>query len=184
MRLFAAVEIPKSVKEQLLPLCAGLPGARWVTADQMHVTLRFFGELDGALAEAVAEGLAAIRAPTFSLSLSGIGHFGNGRRVRVLWAGLDPEPALEVLQGKVEQAARRGGLDLEGRKFHAHVTLARFKGGSPNLAGFLAHHEPFRSETFPVQEFVLYSSHLSAAGAIYRREARFPLADPASGAEA
>ena len=184
MRLFVAAELPDAIKEQLVPLCAGLPGARWVTADQMHVPLRFFGDLGGTLAEDVAEGLSAIRSPGFSLSLAGIGHFGTGRRVRVLWAGVEQEPAFDVLQGKVELAARRAGLNLAGRRFHPHVTLARFRGGSPNLSDYLAYHEPFRTEPFAVREFALISSHLSAEGAIYRPEVRFSLEYAASTAEA
>ena len=179
MQLFAAVDLPASIRERLLPLCSGLPGARWVTADQMHLTLRFFGTLDGALARDIADALAAIRAPAFRLQLERIGHFGSGRRVRVLWAGVRPEPLLDHLQAKVEHAARRNGLPLESRRFQPHVTLARFRGPSPDLSGYFANFEPFRTDEFDVREFAMMSSSPSSSGTIYRVEERFPLADPA-----
>ena len=176
MRLFVAVDLPDAVKGQLAGLCSGLSGAKCVTRGQMHVTLRFLGQVGTVQAEEVAEVLAEIRAPGFELSLVGVGHFGSGRRVRALWVGVEPSPPLMVLQGKVEQAARSTALPLEGRKFVPHVTLARFRGGSPKLEDYLGQHEPFRAGPFPVEDFVLYSSHLGSEAAIHRAEARYPLA--------
>jgi 2'-5' RNA ligase len=176
MRLFIAVDLPEVVKDRLAELCAGLQGAKWVTRDQMHLTLRFLGEVATVQAEEAAEALAEIRAPAFELSLVGIGYFGTGRRIRALWAGIEPSPPLMVLQGKVEHAVRTAGLPLEGRKFLPHVTLARFKGRSPKLEEHLGLHEPFRAGPFPVENFVLYSSHLGSEAAIHSVKARYPLA--------
>lgn len=176
MRLFVAIDLPEETKQRLAAMCAGVPGAKWVGIDQMHVTLRFLGELDGARVRDVVESLAGVRAPAFEIGLHGIGTFGTGNRVRVLWAGVEAGPELGQLHGRVERAVRGAGVEPEGRKFHAHVTLARFKGASPNLAQYLSYHEPFRAGPFTATEFVLYSSHLNSRAAIYRAEARYPLA--------
>ena len=181
MRLFVAVGLPGAIREQLLRMCAGVRGARWVNTEQMHLTLRFLGELHTAQADDAAERLAQIRAPGFDLLLAGIGSFAAGDRLRVLWVGVEACPALGRLQAKVERAARAAGLGIEARRFHPHVTLARFRNGRVDLSGYLQTYEPFRAGPVPVREFALYSSHLGPAGATYREEMRFPLATPPRG---
>ena len=131
MRLFVAIDLPGDLKQRLVSMRAGVPGAKWVGIGQMHLTLRFLGELDGARARDVAESLARVHAPAFNLSLCGIGTFGTGARVRVLWVGIEAGHELGLLQGRVERAMRDAGVEPEGPKFHAHVTLARFKDASP-----------------------------------------------------
>ena len=88
-RLFVAVDLPDTVKTSLESLCAGVPGAKWRTRAQFHVTLRFIGEVDGGTARDIDEALSGVRAPSFDMAVCGIGHFGDNRRPRVLWAGVD-----------------------------------------------------------------------------------------------
>ena len=180
MRLFVAITLPEAVREILAGLANGLPGARWVPPENLHLTLRFIGEVDGHQARDVDEALSAIRMPGFALSLSGVGNFGDGRKLRVLWAGVDPNPELGRLHDKVEQSLIRAGLEPDARKFKPHVTLARFKPGNgpkpgPKLQDFLSRHALYRSETFPVERFTLYSSFLSSSGSIYTPEADYDL---------
>ena len=183
MRLFVAIDVPAEIEERLETLCTGLKGARWIGTDRMHLTLRFLGELNTGQANDAAERLGEVRAPAFDLSLAGIGAFGAGRRLRALWVGAEASPTLGQLQAKVEGAARKAGLQLEARRFHPHVTLARFRGVRTDLAGYLSRHEPFRAGPFRVEEFVLYSSRLAEEGPAYRVEARYPLAaQPVRGA--
>ena len=139
--------------------------------------MRFLGELDGGEAADVDAALGQIRMPGFSLELEGISHFGEGRKLRALWAGVRPNPALMRLQAKIEQAVIRAGLPPEKRKFKPHVTLARFKSnpGGAKLQAYLAQNALFRAEPFDVDHFTLYSSFLSSSGAIYRPEASYPL---------
>ena len=176
MRLFVAIALPDDQRARLERLVNGLPGARWVPPENLHLSLRFLGELDGALAADVDEALSMLRMPAFQLELKGVSHFGEGRKIRTLWAGVAAEPALIRLHDKVEQAVIRAGVPPEQRKFKPHVTLARFKSNpGPALHDFMAQHALFRAEPFPVESFVLYSSFLSASGAIYRAEAEYPL---------
>lgn len=175
MRLFVAVELPAFARERLAALAGGMHGAKWVGAEQMHVTLAFLGELDRPHAEDIAEELGLVRAKKFELEIAGLGNFGNGAAIRSVWAGVAANEALNLLQAKVENAARRAHVEVESRKFVPHVSLARFKRGTPDLGKFLAMHEPFRLAPFPVTEFVLFSSRLGSDHAAYTAEVRYPL---------
>lgn len=176
MRLFVAIALPDLLRSRLSGLCSGLPGARWVAPENLHLTLRFIGEVEGHDAEDIDAALSAIRSPRFSLTLSGVGDFGDGRRLRSLWVGVEPDEKLERLQAKVEQAVQRAGQPPEKRKFKPHVTLARFNshpGG--RLERYYAEHALFRALPFEVTDFTLFSSYLSHEGAIYSPEALYPL---------
>ena len=175
IRLFAALQIPEDVRERLVALQGGVPGARWANSDQMHLTLRFIGEVDGDVAHDIDDALTGIRAPSFTLELAGVGEFG-GKNPRALWAGVRPNEALLHLQKKIETALQRIGLPSESRKFSAHVTLARMKGAPrEKVVQFLTHHALFASGPFPVAHFVLFSSQLSHSGSIYHAERVYPL---------
>lgn len=175
MRLFVALALPETVTKSLEMLEAGVPGARWQTREQMHLTLRFIGEVDGRDATAIDDALASITAPAFSLELKGVGSFG-GKYARDLWAGVAPNDALTHLQRKIESALQRVGLEPDGRKFSPHVTLARLKGTqNGHVMDFLTDHALYSSGAFPVDSFLLYSSQLSSNGSIYRAEKAYRL---------
>jgi 2'-5' RNA ligase len=180
MRLFVAIELPDTTRQDLALLMNGLPGAKWTAPENLHVTLRFVGEVDGREAQDLDDALSAIRAPAFTLSLAGIGKFGEGRNSRSLWVGVEPNPALVHLRDKVESAAVRAGQPPERRKFKPHVSLARFKGVSgPRMQDYLARHGLYRASPFEVRQFTLFSSFLSHNGAIHRPEASYELVRPA-----
>lgn len=177
MRLFVALSLPETVRRQTALLCSGLPGARWVPPENLHITLRFLGELDGGTLDDVDAALAGVSVPRFTLSIGGVGHFGSGRQLRSVWAGVAREPALMHLRDKVESAVVRAGLPPEGKKYQPHVTLTRPKGTPvPKLQEFLVRHSLFRSESWEVGHFSIYSSFLSHEAAIYREERRYELA--------
>ncbi len=182
MRLFVAIALPDEQRARLATLANSLPGARWVAEENLHLTLRFLGELNSNEAGDVDATLAGTRMPDFEVRLEGISHFGEGRKLRSLWAGVQDNPALGRLRGKVELAVMRAGLPPEKRKFKPHVTLARFKSNpGVKMQNFLAEYALFRAKPFKVESFTLYSSFLSANGAIYRPEAEYPLARIESG---
>jgi 2'-5' RNA ligase len=175
MRLFAALSIPDAVAQTLLMLQGGIPGARWQTREQLHLTLRFIGEVDGRQASDIDDVLAAIAAPGFALELHGVGSFG-GRDPRQLWAGVRANGALAHLQRKIETALQRIGLAPESRKFTPHVTLARLK-ASPRgkVMDYLSDHALYASAPFDVQAFELFRSTLTPNGSLYTAERSYPL---------
>lgn len=175
MRLFVALSLPGDVAEGLLQLQGGVPGARWQSREQLHLTLRFIGEADGRQAADIDDALSAISAPGFTMMLHSVGSFG-GREPREIWAGIGPNAALLHLQKKIEIALQRIGLAPDPRKFTPHVTLARLK-ASPRekVLQYLSGHALYASAPFAVSAFELYSSTLTPNGSLYRPERRYPL---------
>ena len=175
-RLFVAIDLPSDVKERLRPLCGGLPGARWVDGDQLHLTLRFIGEVDGGVLRDVREQLGTVRSAPFSLVLQGVGHFPPRGQPRVVWVGLEKSGPLGVLHGRVESALADAGLERDGRKFSPHITLARLKETPASRVGrYLEEFGLFRTDPFTVDAFILYSSTLTRHGAVHTPEATYPL---------
>lgn len=175
-RLFVAVDLPEDVKARVAELCGGLAGARWVPPEQLHLTLRFIGDADERLFAAIRDGLAAIKGRTFPLALKGVGCFPSPRRPRVVWVGAETGEALFFLQREVERIVSEAGVAPDEKRFSPHITLARLREGTPSDFGvFQARHAAFRTEPFEVEAFHLYSSTLTPAGAIHRREASYPL---------
>jgi 2'-5' RNA ligase len=176
MRLFVALALPDDLVERLERMCAGLPGAVWVRPENLHVTLRFIGEVDALQANDIDAALSAVSVPSFQLSLTGLGQFGEGRKTRAVWVGVAPTPELAALQSKIERAIVRAGLEPESRKFHPHVTLARFSSNPGiKLRTFFAQHALFRTTPFEVTSFELYSSVLGSGAPLYNREASYVL---------
>ena len=177
MRLFVGIDLPWNLRERLTLLCGGVPGARWVPAENFHLTLRFIGEVAAFEAEEVDACLAALRGRAFTLTLAGVGTFCKGGRETALWAGVERNPALEHLQSKVETALQRAGLAPERRRFTPHVTLARLDGGvvPHKLAAFVQARNLFRAEAFEVGHLTLFSSRLGKEASVYEAEVEYPL---------
>ncbi|MSO74550.1 MAG: RNA 2',3'-cyclic phosphodiesterase [Alphaproteobacteria bacterium] len=176
IRLFVALALPPRTVDALLDLCDGVPGTRWVRHDQLHLTLRFIGEVDRATLEDVVHALGTVEAAAFDLALTGVGHYPPRGMPRVLWAGVRPNPALSLLQSRIESALVRAGLAPEPRKFSAHITLARLNHAPlERVQAFLAYHGLFADPSFPIEAFHLYSSRLGLDGSIYSIEASYPL---------
>ena len=175
MRLFTALALPDAVASSLLAIQSGVPGARWQTREQLHLTLRFIGEADGRDAMAIDDALATISDPVFSIELKGVGSFG-GKRPHSLWAGVAANEALFHLQRKIESALQRIGLEADRRKYTPHVSLAKLKGTQHgHVLDFLTDHALYASGPFAVNGFILYSSLLTPNGSIYRAEKAYQL---------
>ena len=174
-RLFVALRPPEPVRDALFDTMDAVEGARWQGDDQLHLTLRFIGEVPTPEAEDLAAELGRISAAPFVLRIAGVGHFARKGRAHTLWAGVTPSPELTALQAKVERACQRAGLAPEPRKFAAHVTLARLGGSAGPLGEWLARHGPLSAPPWPVDEFQLVQSTLGAAGSHYEPAVRYPL---------
>ena len=174
--MFVAIDLPPNVVAQLQELCCGVPGARWVEAAQMHLTLRFIGEVDGGVFRDIKEGLADIETEGFALQVKGLGFFPPRKTPRVLWAGIAPVEQVSALRRRIDNVLLGLGLEPEGRKFSPHITLARLH-DTPlaRLGLFLAGNSLFATPEFPVSEFHLYSSQLTAKGAFHTIEASYSL---------
>jgi len=175
LRLFVGIAFPPELKLRLSLLCGGVAGAKWVDAGNLHLTLRFVGEVDEGVAADIDDALARLQARRFTLQLAGAGVFGDGKP-RQLWVGVEREPALSALQGKIEQALIRIGIPPEPRKFAPHVTLARLREARrDDVQRFLALNGQFRAAPLAVERFSLIASYPTKAGSVYEDQADYPL---------
>jgi 2'-5' RNA ligase len=173
-RLFTGIEIPPDIGQALGILRGGLPGARWITPDNYHLTLRFIGDVDEVTAQEVALALGRVRRAPFELHLEGLTSFG-GRRPRAVVANVAPAQALLDAQGEQERLMQRIGLEPEGRKYTPHVTLAHLRDSSSlDVADYLSARGYFRTTAFAVSRFVLFSARESVGGGPYVVEAAYP----------
>ncbi|GGU93411.1 RNA 2',3'-cyclic phosphodiesterase [Streptomyces litmocidini] len=194
MRLFAAVVPPPARLDELgrvvdrLRRLPGADGLRWTSRPGWHFTLAFMGEVDeGLLPELRARlGRAAYRTPAFPLRLHGGGHFGR----RTLWAGAAGDlDELRLLAERADAAARRSGVPMEEhRRYQAHLTVARARGGgAAGLRPFLDELAGFEGGRWQVGELVLVRSNLPVSGVPgdqprYETVERWPLAGDGEGA--
>ncbi len=182
MILFAAIDLPGPIAKDIARMQRGVSGARWRTADQLHITLGYFGDVDVDHAEALDDALARSPLPGFELTVSGAGHFGR-REVHAIWAGVEDAAPLTALHKYCRRAARAAGIVMEARKYTPHVTLAYMKPESPldRIIAFKKNMAGFSAGPFWVDGFHLYSSHPKKKGPnLYRVEASYPLLGPSA----
>ncbi|MCR9255614.1 MAG: RNA 2',3'-cyclic phosphodiesterase [Alphaproteobacteria bacterium] len=179
-RLFVAIDLPDHIRDDLSELQGGVPGARWIDWDNLHLTLRFIGDVREDMADDVDMALSGIVAPSFDLSITGLGTFETRGEPTTLWAGIERNPQLKHLRDRIESSLRRIGLPPEGRKFSPHITLARLKNPClDRLHSYMARNNLVRLAPFTVHGFTLFSSHLGRSGATYTPEACYRLKEPA-----
>jgi 2'-5' RNA ligase len=177
LRLFVGIALPPELKLRLSIMAGGLPGAKWVDGGNLHLTLRFIGEVDEGLARDVDAALLQVRVPAFDLELAGVGQFGAGEKTRSLWVGVERNERLLQLRDKVEHALMRVGVAPEMRKYAPHVTLARFKYvHAARVQDFIERNALFRAPPFRVEHFSLIASYLTKGGPIYEDQADYALA--------
>jgi 2'-5' RNA ligase len=176
MRLFVGLDLPWRLRQRLAGLAGGIQGARWLPPDNLHITLRFIGEVYAHQAEEIDHALAALKARGFALSLTGVGTFEKAGRPVQLWVGVERNPQLDLLQSKVETACQRAGLERERRRFAPHVTLARLDNANEaKLVAWMQAHNLFRSEPVPVEHFTLFRSLLGKEASVYSAEVEYAL---------
>ena len=174
-RLFTGLEIPPDFGRELAQMRGGLPGARWIEPENYHITLRFIGDIDVALADGVAQWLYDIHRPPLRIEFEALSWFG-GDRPRQIVARLKPSSALVELQMAQERGLRRLGLPPETRKFIPHITLARLRSvGAAAVANYLSARGDLAASAFEATRFVLFSSRDGVGGGPYVVEAAYPL---------
>ena len=174
-RLFVAIRPPEAIRDLLIDAMDDSPDFRWQDEEQLHLTLRFAGEVERPVANDLADALGHVHADRFSIRVKGIGRFEQ-RSSGALWAGVEPKEPVAALAAKVERVCQQVGIEPERRAFHPHITLARWKGRrTREVQSFLDRTRGLLSDPFEVDRFTLFESRLSRHGAHYEPAAEYPL---------
>ena len=175
LRLFIGLALPDHVKDQLAPMASGIPEARWIDQQNLHLTLRFIGEVDEDVGEDIHNALSKLEFRGFTLQLNGVDCFRSRNKVRSVWAGIASSASLKALRRRVEGILVNAGLPPETRKFKPHVTLARLKQAKvTSVIPYLEANAGFQTQQFQVEQLVLFQSHLGHRGATYEALAGYP----------
>lgn len=172
-RLFLGIEMPASVQVRLAELYRDIPGARWQWPTDLHLTLRFLGQVPATLLPRIGEVMQDIDMQRFDLQLHGVGTFGQ----RILWVGTTTDAPLQLFRQRLDTRLRPLGFETEPGDFVPHVTLARIH-RSPGQAveHFLNANANLRLPAWTVTHFCLFSSEPIAQGPVYRVVKRCALA--------
>ena len=173
LRLFVAIRPPAQIRDRLIAVQGGVEGARWQDDAQLHLTVRFIGDVDARTGDDIIMALSSLRAAPFDIALSSVGSFAHKGRIDTLWAGVSPHEALASLHKKVDHVLVRAGLSPESRAYRPHITLARGRMGS--VDAFLTANAALGSPPFTVSHFGLHESTLGSGGARYTLVERWPL---------
>jgi len=175
LRLFVALSLPDLVQNRIAPMKFGLPGARWIDQENLHLTIRFIGEVEDTYAEDIHYSLSKLRFKAFPIRLKGIDTFRSRNMVRSVWAGIEPSTQLKALHKKIETNLVSVGVAPETRKFTPHVTLARLKRAPlAKVFPYLEANAGFETPPFEVFQVLLFRSHLGSGGADYEALAVYP----------
>ena len=174
-RLFIAIDLPETTKDSLAVLQNGLREAKWVARENLHLTVRFIGEVSEEEVCEIHSVLAAVRGTPFTFEFGEIGIFSSAKKLRSMWVGVKDGSSIGTLRRHIDRSLFGLGFKPEGRRYIPHVTVGRFRCGPTVLPEFMAR---TGFGTFPsvrVDQFVLFSSFLTQTGAIYTPEAYYPL---------
>ena len=174
-RLFVALRPPQPIRALVRGAMHGISAARWQDDDQLHLTLRFIGEVDRHRAEDIAAALGALHAPAITARIAGVGLFDRRGAPHMVWAGVGPLAPLAALKRKVDQSLARVGVEAEARAFMPHITLARLNRSAGPVAPFLTQHSDLASPAFLFDHVILYESEMGHGGSRYHPVARYPL---------
>ena len=186
MRLFVALDIDAEIRGRLAQFMDGLrgfaPDARWVSAESLHITLKFVGEWPPERLDELKRGLAAVHGQPSEITFSGTGFFPTPKAARVFWIGIQAGPELASLAAAADAATSALGVESEKRAFAPHLTLARTGSGRPQRVSSDRSNSNFRRlqeklaampapafGTMSPREFFLYESKLSPKGAQYTK---------------
>jgi len=176
IRSFLAIELPKPILKKIEEVQGDLKSThadvRWVSPDKIHLTLKFFGNIEESRIDPIYMSIAEPirKTSSFSIKVRGIGAFPHLKNPRVIWMGLvDGGEVLTTLQKQIETQLGKIEFQPEDRPFHPHLTLGRMKSnrGKEDLAGRIERHIEEEFGDFKVERVVLFKSDLRPSGPIY-----------------
>ncbi len=172
MRLFVGIPLPDHVKDavygEIQRWQARVNGIKFVERENLHITLKFIGEVDDGRAKNIAAALRSVEARQFDVEVRGIGAFPNPARARVIWAGVGKGfEEIVALSREIDEILAKEGVPRESKEFHPHVTMGRVKRFDPEIARIISAGRDRKFGTFRFERFVLFRSTLTRSGPIY-----------------
>ncbi len=168
MRLFIAIEIPQNIKENICEIRKTIYGVKWTPREQLHITIKFIGEVQENEQALIRERLAEIKWSSFTITLNGTGFFPSSRKPRILWMGIERSENLFELKQKIDLALSDLGINTENRDFTPHLTLARLSGNKQtDISKMIERFSSIGQFTVQVDSFILFSSLLTSKGAVH-----------------
>ncbi len=168
LRLFVALDLPDYIIDDLTHLFHGIPDARWSHPENLHITLKFIGETGLNKVEAIEDALKGIEMKSFDLTLAGLGSYRKSTMTPILWVGVEESSPLQSLKRELEKTLGRLQIPVEKRAFHPHLTIARMKRfHHERMEYYMNQYADYRSKTFRIDSFQLYSSQLRREGPVY-----------------
>lgn len=169
MRCFLAIELPEEIREEIVRIQKQLPEAKFklVEKENLHLTLKFFGELSDFQINKVKEALRQVKFEKFKANLGSIGVFPSSSFVRVIWVSMEPSKIVKQLHEQIDSILEKEKFRRD-REFESHITLARVK--------FIKSKEEFSKKLkeikikplgFSTESFVLRKSELTSQGPVY-----------------
>lgn len=175
IRLFVALDIPNEIKSKLLELKRTYAGFKWLSGENMHLTLQFIGEVREEEYRKIVDALEDVQMSALELSIKGVGSFGPSSNPKILYASVEENSLLFDLQSEIREKLLEV-IQLEKQKFIPHVTLARLKNANTlSVSSFLEANHDFKTPSFSVDTFKLLSSKLVPEGPQYSVEQEFEL---------
>ena len=173
-RLFTGLELPEDIRDSLIDIEQPLTGASWIDADDLHLTLRFFGDVSDEIARDLADLLETTPGDAFALKISRLGTFGT--EPHSLYAAVEPNSALDSLARAHDRIARGFGLPNSKRPWKPHITLARLHHADPlKLARLLTGEAQFALDPIFIHRYALFSGRQRTGGGPYVVESHYPL---------
>lgn len=175
IRTFVALSLPQDIKSSLSLLKGQLRGAKWISSENLHLTIRFIGDVNENQLQNIKEELREVSFLPFKTRLKDLGHFSGRSGPKVVWVGVEYIEELKELREKVDAALLRANIPQEKENFKPHVTLARLK-GTPfeDLAEYLQAGMGFYTREIEFNEIGLFSSKQKEDLTIYSLEEVFP----------
>jgi 2'-5' RNA ligase len=174
MRLFLAIDLPDHIRHELAAVQSALKpstdSARWVSADSIHITLKFLGEVPEKLVDDIDTALAGLSWKPFTVTVRGVGFFPGNRSPRVFWAGMEA-PTMQDLAEELDSRMERLGFDKEKRAFRPHITLARARDTRIDsaLVTGASPYEEHAFGSFTADRIFLFKSTLRSSGSVYEK---------------
>jgi len=176
-RLFVAIRPPAAIRSACLEaMNDGPAGWAWQDDEQLHLTLRYIGEVERPVAEDIASAIGRLNAKPLSIALAGVGWFDHGPR-GALFARVAPRDPLTALHAKIDRLLVAVGLKADQRAFFPHITLARRRRGADDPAIWLEQQAGLASPPAVASHVTLYESHLGQRGSTYESILRVPFRD-------